>query len=173
MAAYDFTCRSCGRQFSSHRIGRVFCSLHCSTYRHGMREEPIYKVWQNMLTRCFDSGSRRFPHYGGRGITVCDEWKSFEAFLSDMGPRPSSKHSIDRINNDGNYEPGNCRWATVKEQCRNKSNNRMVTIHGVTRCMMEWCEILGIPSSTFSDRLRRQWTDDRLVLPPRKKAKKV
>lgn len=89
----------------------------------GHREE--YKCWNNMIARCIDRDHDHFRHYGGRGITVCARWlHSFPAFLLDMGARPSPKHSIDRINNYGNYEPGNCRWATWTEQANNKRNNR-------------------------------------------------
>ncbi len=85
----------------------------------------IYNTWRGMKKRCYRAANKDFANYGGRGITVCDRWRqSFAAFASDMGPKPTPAHSIDRINNDGNYEPSNCRWATVAEQHANKRNPR-------------------------------------------------
>lgn len=90
--------------------------------KHGLRYVPEYQSWKSMKNRCFSPNNTNFKNYGGRGITVCERWRnSLADFLSDMGPRPSPKHSIDRFpNNDGDYEPGNCRWATAKQQANNK-----------------------------------------------------
>jgi hypothetical protein len=87
--------------------------------RHGHYKSATYRTWYSMKTRCFNQKSNRYVHYGARGITVCDRWMNFAEFLEDMGERPAGK-TLDRINNDGNYEPGNCRWATAKEQASNK-----------------------------------------------------
>lgn len=88
--------------------------------KHGMKGTPTYKAWKSMLQRCRNPNDPHFPGYGGRGITVCERWQSFENFLVDMGERPGDDLSLDRIDNDGHYEPGNCRWATRTEQNRNR-----------------------------------------------------
>jgi hypothetical protein len=87
---------------------------------HGMSKTPEFRCWWHMLQRCSNPRNARFARYGGRGIRVCERWRKFEDFFADMGPRPSAQHSIDRENNDGNYEPSNCRWATRSEQQNNK-----------------------------------------------------
>lgn len=122
---------------------------------HGMTGTPEYRSWRAMWNRCTNEKLERYPRYGGRGIRVCDRWKSFENFYADMGPRPSAKHSLERDEVDGNYEPGNCRWATTKEQSRNTSTNLFVKYRGERKCVADWCEQLGIPYSTFIQRLRR------------------
>lgn len=91
-----------------------------SSYKHGMSRTITYTTWTAMLSRCYDQRNASYSHYGARGITVCQQWHDFEKFHADMGPRPSKDHSIDRINSDGNYEPGNCRWATRAEQSANR-----------------------------------------------------
>lgn len=122
---------------------------------HGMTGSPEYRTWNSMWARCTNPLIERYPRYGGRGITVCDRWKSFENFYEDMGPRPSLNHSIERDDVDGNYEPGNCRWATKKEQGRNTSTNLFVEYRGERKCVAQWCEETGIPYATFIQRLRR------------------
>jgi hypothetical protein len=127
---------------------------------HGMSGTSEYVIWSGMISRCFNPSKRAFPDYGGRGITVCERWRnSFSNFYSDMGPRPSRWHSIDREDNDGNYEPGNCRWATRSEQNRNRRDNHLVTVNGVTRCVGEWSELTGIHPEVIRKRLRRGWSD--------------
>lgn len=92
--------------------------------KHGLSKTPEYKVWRAMFQRCEDRSSKSYRRYGGRGISICGRWRTFENFLADMGKRPSKTHSIDRVNNDGNYEPSNCRWATRKQQYENTINVR-------------------------------------------------
>lgn len=121
---------------------------------------PEYGVWQAMIRRCYDPNRNGSENYLGRGIVVCDEWQGeggFERFLAHVGRRPSLKHSLDRIDNDRGYEPDNVRWATWKEQARNKRSNRLITIDGVTRCVAEWVELTDVVENTVRTRLRRGW----------------
>ena len=92
---------------------------------HGLRKTKEYQIWSSMMTRCSNKKTKCYKNYGGRGIKVCKRWLKFENFYNDMGCRPSNKHSIDRVNNDGNYEPSNCRWATIKQQANNRRNKKI------------------------------------------------
>lgn len=126
-----------------------------------------YEAWSNMLARCENPKATHFDNYGGRGISVCERWHDFALFLADMGPRPSPKHTIDRYpNNDGHYEPSNCRWATMVQQCRNKRTNRLVTYGGETLTLAEWGERLGTNGTVIGIRLRNGWSDERAVTEP-------
>lgn len=116
---------------------------------------PEYWAWSNMRQRCNNPRFQQFADYGGRGITVCDRWNSFEAFFVDVGLRPSSLHSLDRKDNNGNYEPGNVRWATKKQQCRNTRRNRFVVIDGETLTVVEVAERYGLTIQLLRHRLRR------------------
>jgi hypothetical protein len=107
-----------------------------------------------MLNRCYSKTCNGYQNYGGRGITVCERWRnSFEAFRADMGEQPSDKHQIDRIDNDGNYEPGNCRWATAKENSRNKRNHRLLTFDGKTKLLVEWADELSTQSGLNREKI--------------------
>jgi len=132
--------------------------------RHGEWTRE-YTVWAAMLQRCSNPNNTAFDRYGGRGITVCDRWKSFENFFSDMGPRPANM-SIDRIDNNKGYEPNNCRWATETEQQRNKTSSRLLTWDGQTLCVSEWAELLGVPSRRIISRLARGWDVERALTFP-------
>lgn len=123
---------------------------------HGGSGTPEYNAWRSMISRCADLSNLR---YGGRGIRVCERWLgSFPAFLEDMGRRPSPGHSIDRKDNDGNYEPGNCRWATVDEQARNRSNTVRLTFRGETLLLLDWCERLELDPELVRSRIDRGWS---------------
>jgi len=137
-------------------------------FKHGMSDRAEFHIWQGMLARCCVSTNRAYRLYGGRGITVCDRWlSSFENFYADMGPRPSPKHSIDRIDNDGNYEPGNCRWTTQKVQCNNRSGNRLLTYKGETKTMQQWADIHNIPYNTLLARIVNYgWAIERALETP-------
>jgi hypothetical protein len=141
----------------------------CARTRHGLSESPEWCAWKAMLSRCSCDGGNddRRRRYAGRGITVCERWRTFENFLEDMGPKPSPTHSIDRIDNNGNYEPGNCRWATPKQQSRNTCANHLVTCNGRTMCLAEWSEETGIGFVTLYCRLvRHGWSPERAMTTP-------
>ena len=121
-------------------------------------KSPEYRSWTNMRNRCQNPLNANFPRYGGRGITVCQRWDSFEVFLQDMGPKPSLKHSIDRMDNNKSYEPANCRWATRAQQMRNTRRNCNLTWNGITLCLPEWAERLGLPKETLVSRIKAGWT---------------
>lgn len=135
-----------------------------SRFKHGMSETPEFKIWLQILTRCTNPNTKDWEHYGGKGISVCERWKSdFLSFFADMGPRPSSKHSIDREDISRDYEPGNCRWATPIEQARNTSRTRWVELEGQKVSLAEACERTGVPYATASERLLsgRDWRGER------------
>jgi len=114
-----------------------------------------YYCWRNMRSRCYDKNHVAFHNYGGRGITVCDEWKNdFDAFVRDMGESIVGM-SLDRIDSNGNYCKENCRWVTMKQQLNNQRRNRLVTKDGVTKTLSQWAESLGIRQDTLSRRLNR------------------
>lgn len=139
---------------------------------HGNRH-PLYAIWARMIRRCENPREAHYACYGGRGIRVCERWrKNVAAFLEDMGPRPSPAHSLDRIDVNGHYEPGNCRWATMREQQRNRRSNRMLTFRGETRCIVEWAELAGISATMLSSRLNRGWDPERALVEPRRLMKK-
>lgn len=135
---------------------------------HGESRSVEYGIWQGMLERCYRPGSQAYANYGGRGITVCDRWRSsFEAFLADMGRRPSPDHSVDRKDNDGPYSPDNCRWATQVEQANNTRANHLVTAHGRTQTIAQWARELGIGWNAIGERLKAGWSPEEAVSTPR------
>lgn len=166
-----------GRLFKPSQIKRgrgVYCSHACFTLgvtRHGDSSggsiSAEYETWSGMKNRCISPNDISYPNYGGRGIAVCDRWRdSFESFLADMGRRPSPNHSIDRIDNTGNYEPGNVRWATRTEQQRNLRSNRLLTFNGETRCMADWAGETGLSPQVISYRLKIGWSIERTLTTP-------
>lgn len=126
--------------------------------KHGMYNTPIYAIWSSMLQRCENPNATGHDNYGDRNIKVCKRWHKFENFYDDMGDRPSEEHTLDRIDNDGDYEPGNCRWATWEQQGRNRRDNKILKYKGKERCVSEWTKITGIGDSTLRMRLQRGWT---------------
>jgi len=125
---------------------------------------PEYLTWCEIIKRTENPSCLGFKNYGGRGISMCQEWReSFETFLNDMGKKPTPLHSIERINNESNYSPLNCKWASRKEQNRNKRNNVFLTHEGKTMCIKEWSEHLGIPAPTLYTRKRKNWSDQEIL----------
>lgn len=136
---------------------------------HGMTETRIYAIWCDMIGRCYNENKDDFDRYGGRGIRVCDRWRGddgFVNFLSDMGDRPSQNLSIDREDVNGDYCPDNCRWATQKQQQRNRRDNRIITFRGVTACLAEHCERENLPYSRTLARLDHGWSTERAFTEP-------
>lgn len=135
-------------------------------YKHGMRRTRPYAIWSSMRARCGNPKDPAYQDYGGRGITVCKRWDDFAHFFADMGWPPKS-HSIERINNDRGYEPGNCVWATRVEQNRNRRGLREITIDGVTKPLSAWVEHFAVVSyATAHQRLTKGWpATDALTIP--------
>lgn len=137
---------------------------------HGHSNDPTYYSWRAMLKRCNNEKHVAYKNYGGRGITVCHRWQdSFVSFLTDMGERPSLQFSIDRIDSDGNYEPGNCRWATSDSQSRNRRNNVRLTLNGVTMTAAEWARKVGICQTSLQKRLKKGWPVEEALTRPYQK----
>lgn len=136
---------------------------------HAMTGTRIHRIWANMLTRCRNPKCHRYDRYGGRGISVCRRWLSFAAFYEDVGDPPSSKHQLDRFpDKDGDYAPSNVRWATSKEQQRNKANNRILSYLGENLTVAEWAERLRIPVATILSRIDKLgWSEEKAVGTPR------
>lgn len=148
------------------------CLEREARFRHGYSDSPEYSCWNSMIQRTTNPNSVKYSYYGGSGISVCPEWcDSFIAFFIYIGPRPTPKHEIDRYpNKKGNYEPGNVRWATRKQQTRNTSRNRMITFNGVTQCIADWAALLGIKWGTLKLRLNKWPLERALTTPPLKRS---
>lgn len=129
------------------------------------KKTPEYNSWRGMIWRC-NPKSDRFADYGGRGIKVCERWRKFNNFLADMGPKPSPSHQIERRENNGDYEPSNCYWATPTEQGNNKRNNRLVTFGERTMSIQQWEKHLGFPRSLLRGRLRLGWSVEKAITTP-------
>lgn len=166
---------TCVTQSSALILGRT---ISCGCYKserfrrlvtkHKMSFSPEYRHWVSLRTRCRDPNNPIYKNHAGRGIKCCERWNSFENFYADMGPRPTPKHTVERINNDGDYEPSNCRWATSAEQARNTRRSVATIINGERVWMAEASRRLGIPISTIAYRIRTGWPIERAFTEPRK-----
>lgn len=138
--------------------------------KHNLRYNPYYSVWADMIQRCTNPKNGNYYKYGARGITVCDEWlTSFENFYNDMGDRPSKEYSLDRKDNNSNYEPNNCKWSTRSEQQNNKRNTVIVEYLGEKYTMVELCKKLDIDLIYFRNRYYRNFTIDEIINSYKKK----
>lgn len=163
----------CGKEcykLRTHLIRQKRISCGCLTFKfradmnktHGMHKTSEYNSWSNMRQRCQNPNNHVYHHYGGRGIKVCERWEDFGNFIADMGRKPTPKHSIDRIDVNGNYEPSNCRWATQKEQNNNRSNNRYITYKNKTNTLSQWSDILQINQKILRKRIEKHGIESSL-----------
>jgi hypothetical protein len=155
---HDSACvrKSCGCDRGTHRQSRI---------GGPGRSTRTYSTWQSMLNRCRNANAVDFARYGGRGISVCERWLKFELFFADMGERPKGA-SIDRIDVNGNYEPENCRWATAKEQARNRANTKWITVDGEKMTLLEASQRFGVDKATIFSRLRRNMNESEAAKTP-------
>lgn len=142
----------------SVRRGLVKSCGRCANKTHGMSKTPEYAVWRSMLARCLNPKHYAYANYGGRGITVCERWKDFNNFFHDMGQQPFKGASIERVNNMRGYTKSNCTWANAAAQNRNRRSNRLLTIDGETKTLIEWAEQSGIRHNTISYRIKHGWS---------------
>lgn len=141
---------------------------------HLMSKTPIHKIWRGIVKRCTNPNDTNYHRYGGRGIRVCDRWlHSFNDFYADMGDRPFLGAEIDRIDNDGNYEPGNCRWASRREQARNTRKTIKLEFRGERRPAADWADIVGLPPHIVSCRIRTGWSAERALTTPIKSRTRI
>lgn len=138
-----------------------------NTRTHGKARSKIYGIYCAMVRRCSNPNSKEFPNYGGRGIRVFQRWKSFEAFILDMG-EPENGATLDRIDVNGNYSKENCRWTSWTTQQRNRRNNRMLSFNGETMCSAEWADKTGLSQSAINLRLKRGWSVEKTLSEPLK-----
>ena len=166
----------CGKEYSV-RIAKLRSgeTKSCGCWRsqrmseanttHGMRDTRVYQAWLSMRKRTTNQNLKSWKNYGGRGIDVCERWKTFENFYADMGD-PLPGQSIDRIDNDGNYEPSNCRWATPIQQARNRRSSVMIEYNGIIDCAPGWAERTGISLNAIRMRIRSNWPIENILTTP-------
>ncbi|GAK09592.1 hypothetical protein [Geomicrobium sp. JCM 19038] len=154
--------KSCGHHNNGKNNGN---------YEHGLFDQNLYKRWQGMKTRCYNSKTSQYKDYGGRGIIICDEWlndfKSFYRWAIDNGYKENLQ--IDRIDNDGNYEPSNCRWVTLKQNSNKRRSSHYVTIDNETKTIADWCLIYKISNNVVRVRISRGWNEEKAITTPVKK----
>lgn len=155
-------------------------AISCGCYRkeatrlrattHGQKDTPEYRAWRGMFDRCSPKCKSR-KNYFDRGISVCARWNKFEHFIHDMGKRPFPEASLDRIDNNGNYEPGNCRWASASQNNRNRRCNHLITVGTETLCVAAWAERLGVSDEVILERLKLGWAPERAATQAKRKSR--
>ncbi len=162
------TCRVSG--INLRRGATKSCGCRQARVKHGRARRgqwtPEYSAWNSVMTRCYNKNDKGYQYWGGRGIRVCSRWHDVNNFIADMGPRPSPLHSIDRIDNDGDYEPSNCRWATSKQQTDNRRNSRLIEFDGRTQTLAQWASEVGLAWGTIAHRIRQGWSIERALRTP-------
>lgn len=179
-----FTCSKCGQPFTSNwpssvkyrlrKNGAIYCSKACAAIRHGayLSEAEFnseYRSWKAMRSRCNCKKTTHYERYGGRGITYDPAWDDFNNFLADMGPKENPKLELERIDNEKNYCKENCRWATRKEQTRNRGGKRatrLYTFEGKTMCIADWAREIGITPQSMQKRLNKGWPLEKAFAKP-------
>lgn len=160
-------CRcDCGRWrvvISRHLTSGAIQTCGCSRGNTTRIGKLSRRAWQSMKSRCLKPERKDYKDYGARGISICDRWMDFENFFADMGGPPTTRHSLERIDNSRGYGPDNCKWATRKEQNRNKRSNRLLSYDGKTQCLSAWSDEYGIGTSTIMKRIKLGWTVDRAL----------
>ena len=163
----------CGKEkvIPAHKLmqGEVkSCGCMHRKYSHGLTNTRLYHIWRTTKARCLDKNAQKYSSYGGRGISICDEWKdNFQAFYEwAMANGYDDDLTIDRIDANGNYEPSNCRWATSKEQANNRRTNRYIEFEGVVHTISEWSDITGITKSALYHRFSRGWSAEKALTTP-------
>lgn len=178
----SLVCPHCQEPFQIRRCWsyeRKYCSHSCAMKARHQRNShrrygtSIYTAWVSMKTRCSNPKCDRFANYGGRGIKVCERWNDFRNFLTDMGEKPSPKHSLDRIDTNGDYTPENCRWATMEQQYSNRTDSHLLTFNGKTQTITQWSRELGFNHSALVRRLQRGWSVEETLTIPLQKAKYI
>ncbi len=157
-----------GTQLRNGHTKSCGCLSRDRVTKHGLCKSSEYIIWQQMKERCYNVKKESHKRYGARGITVCDRWReSFENFLADMGPRPAGM-SLDRIDNNGNYEPGNCRWADNETQYRNRRQTVWIEFNGEKLCQKDWAKRYNIDEATLAQRIARGWPLEKAFTEPKK-----
>lgn len=141
---------------------------------HGKRYTKLYYIWSNMKDRCLNKNCKNYPSYGERGIKICENWLCFEDFYEwSITNGYKEGLSIDRIDNDGDYCPENCRWTTMKQQCYNRRSNHYIEYNGKTQTITQWAEEYGLTEQVLSSRLRKGWDMDKALIEPKREIKKL